>query len=162
MTNVEAKFVVKATKLPNEVGEALDGLAERRHLTPSALLRALVDRALSEAEGDAPRGPVETAVLAELEGLGYRQSPGRVAAALELARRLDSDPTNAAPNAGQLRLLLAELDMGAPTAVVDSVVMARLIRVFKVKGFAVVADDDGRRFSLVDDFDTVDFEGVLA
>ena len=52
------KFAVKATKLPIEVGEALDGLAERRQLTTSALLRALVDRAQSEAAGDTPRGPV--------------------------------------------------------------------------------------------------------
>ncbi len=162
MSNLEVKFVVKATKLPIEVGEALDGLAERRQLTTSALLRALVDRALSEAAGDTPRGPVESAVLTELEGLGYRQSPGRVAAALELARRLDNDPTNAAPNAGQLRLLMAELDGGAPTAVVlDSVVMARLLRVLRLAGFTVVAAD-GRRFTLADDFEPERFAGVLA
>ena len=159
--SIEAKFVVKATKLPVEVGEALDGLAERRQLTTSALLRALVDRALSEAAGDTPRGPVESAVLSELEGLGYRQSPGRVAAALELARRLDSDPTNAAPNAGQLRLLLGDLNAAAPTAtVLDSVVMARLLRVLRLSGFAVVAAD-GRRFTLADDFEPERFAGVL-
>jgi len=160
--SIEAKFVVKATKLPVEVGEALDGLAERRQLTTSSLLRALVDRALAEAAGDPPRGPVEAAVLAELEGLGYRQSPGRVAAALELARRLDKDPTNAAPNAGQLRLLMAELDDGgAPTAVVlDTVVMARLLRVLRLAGFTVVAAD-GRRFTLADDFEPDRFAGVL-
>jgi len=155
------KFAVKATKLPIEVGEALDGLAERRQLTTSALLRALVDRALSEAAGDTPRGPVESAVLSELEGLGYRQSPGRVAAALELARRLDSDPTNAAPNAGQLRLLLGDLNAAAPTAtVLDSVVMARLLRVLRLSGFTVVAAD-GRRFTLADDFEPERFAGVL-
>ncbi len=160
MRNLE-KFVVKATKLPIEVGEALDGLAERRQLTTSALLRALVDGALSEAAGDPPRGPVEAAVLAELEGLGYRQSPGRVAVALELARRLDVDPTNGAANAGQMRLLMAELDGGAPTAVVlDSVVMARLLRVLRLSGFAVVAAD-GRRFTLADDFEPERFAGVL-
>ncbi len=155
------RFVVKTTRLPLEVGEALDGLAERRQVTTSALLRSLVDRALSEAQGDAPRGPVETSILAEIEGLGYRSSPGRVATALELARRLDVDPTSGAQNAGQIRLLLEDLESAvATTAVVDTVVMARLLRVLRLSGFAVVAAD-GRAFTLAEDFDPDRFAGVL-
>ncbi len=155
------RFVVKTTRLPVEVGEALDGLAERRQLTASALLRALVDAALSEAQGAAPRGPVESAVLAEIEGLGYRSSPGRVATALELARRLDKDPTSGAQNAGQIRLLLEDLERAvSTTAVVDSVVMARMLRVLRLAGFTVVAAD-GRPFTLADDFEPERFAGVL-
>ncbi len=156
------RFVVKTTKLPLEVAEAFDGLAERRQVTASALLRSLVDRALAEAQGAAPRGPVETDVLAEIESLGYRQSPGRVAAALELARRLDVDPTSGAQNAGQIRLLLVDLENAVATtaARVDSVVMARFLRVLRLSGFAVVAAD-GRRFALADDFEPDRFAGVL-
>lgn len=161
MKNLD-RFVVKAARLPLEVGEALDALAERRSLTTSTLLRSLVDRALAEASGDPPRGVVEAAVLTELEGLGSRSSPGRVATALELARRLDKDPTSGAANASQIRLLLTDLNAAAPTAtVVDSVVMARLLRVLRLSGFAVVAAD-GRRFTLADDFDPERFAGVLA
>jgi len=160
MSNLD-RFVVKATKLPVDVAEALDGLAEQRHLTTSALLRSLVDGALAEASGDPPRGSVETAVLTGFEGLGYHQSPGRVAAALELARRMDSDPTSGAANASQLRLLLEDLESAvATTAVVDTVVMARILRVLRLHGFAVVAAD-GRRFTLADDFEPDRFAGVL-
>jgi len=155
------RFVIKTTRLPIEVGEALDGLAERRQLTTSALLRALVDLALAEAKGDTPRGPVESAVLAEIEGLGYRSSPGRVATALELARRLDKDPTSGAQNAGQIRALLEDLESAvATTAVIDSVSMAKWLRVLRLSGFTVVAAD-GRTFSLAEDFDRERFAGVL-
>lgn len=105
----ESKPVVMATKLPAGLRDQFVALAKARNLTPSTLLRRLVELELAGApDGDAP-GAVESAVVAEITERRGDVAGARAATAVNLSRRMDRDPTSGAQNAAQLRLLLAEL-----------------------------------------------------
>jgi hypothetical protein len=98
-----------ATKVPPAVRDDFFALAKRRNITPSALLRALVERELAGGADGEQAGEVEAAVLAELTDRGADVASARSQMAVNLARRMDRVPTSGAPNAAQLRILLAEL-----------------------------------------------------
>jgi hypothetical protein len=68
----------------------------------------LSSRELAGAPDDAV-GDVEAVVRAEITKRRGDVAGARSGAALDLARRMDRDPTSGAPNAEQLRLLLGEL-----------------------------------------------------
>jgi hypothetical protein len=105
----DSPVVAMATKLPVPLRDAFAALAKRRNVTPSALLRRLVEHELAGApDGDVP-GEVETAVRAEVAERIGDVDGARAAAAVNLARRMDRDPTSGAQNAAQLRLLLEQL-----------------------------------------------------
>jgi len=104
----DAAPVAMATKLPKGLRDAFVALAKRRNLTPSALLRRLVEFELAGRPDDVV-GEVEAAVRAEITERYGDLTASRSAAAVNLARRMDRDPTSGAPNAAQLRLLLADL-----------------------------------------------------
>ncbi len=52
---------------------------------------------------------METATRMEIERWGFAASEARVAAAFNLARRMDKDPTNGATHSREWRLLLDQL-----------------------------------------------------
>src|SRR5690242_3794398 len=106
MTN--GPVVALSTKLPVGTRDKLGALARRRNVTPSALLRQLVEVYLAGSGGDGETGDVENAVRAEFAEAGVDLGP-RHAVAVNLARRMDRDPTNGAAHARELRWLLAEL-----------------------------------------------------
>lgn len=163
MTAVE-KFTTRATKVPVEIAHALDALAEDRLMTPSALLRELVGAAVAGEVGNgstAAPGSVEAGVVVEIERAGYYGSEARVAAALNLARRVDTDPTNGAPNVSQLRALLDDLVGGRNAAVFDRTSWARLARRLRLAGFVVTEAATGRRFDPLMDWPEDGFEGLL-
>jgi hypothetical protein len=143
----DEKLTTLATKLPTGSRDAFVGLAKRRNLTPSALLRTLVDRELAGRPDDVV-GEVERATAAELVGRGYDESSARGAAALNLARRLDRDPTAGAANAAQLRALLTEMVPLVAVPEFTWLSWIRLSRAFKQRGWQVI-DADGNQFTLV-------------
>jgi hypothetical protein len=152
----EAKLVTLATKLPVVLRERFEELAERRQLTESALLRRLVERELSGGLAE-PVGEVEAAVAAELAQGGQSPRSARAAAALNLARRMDRDPTSGAANAGQLRHLLAELTPPRRALGFTKIAMLRLQRhLRRLGGWTIVrsADvpEDVPRFSIGEDW----------
>lgn len=142
-----ASLAVRSTKLPADVAARLDALADARHVSVSACLRALVEAAVAEDAREPGRGPVESEVLAEIEDMSGRVAPGRVAVALELARQLDSTRTNSPAVAGQIRLLLAEMRehsaAGAPRF--TRLHLLRLQLALAGLGFTLT-DDTGREF----------------
>src|SRR5664279_3213823 len=97
---------VVSARVPQSVASDLADLAEQVNLTVSGLLRTLIDRALAgDVGGDV--GPVEQATRDELAAAGVDDS--RAAIAINLAQRLDRDPTSAAPITTVLRRLLDSL-----------------------------------------------------
>jgi hypothetical protein len=139
------KFSTLTTKLPVELRDAFAALAKRRNLSASALLRSLVDRELA-GRPDHVVGDVEKAVADELSERG-RDHTSAGAAALNMARRIDRDPTAGAANTSQLRAPLAEL-VPVQTTVFDRLDWLKLSSEFKRHGWRVV-DGEGRRFDLV-------------
>jgi hypothetical protein len=96
-----------STKLPVPMRDKLLALARRRNVTPSALIRSLVESYLAGSIDD-EIGEVERAVRAEFEESDVE--PGsRPAMAVNLARRMDRDPTSGAQNARELRFVLLDL-----------------------------------------------------
>lgn len=149
-----AGVVVRSAKIPADLAERLDALAEHRRLTMSALLRSLIESAVAEDAGEPARGPVERQVLTEIEEMGYRGAPGRVAVALELARQLDGTRTNSPAVAGQIRMLLAEMrdHVGAASASkFNWLVMLRLQVQLTRLGFEIV-NAEGRGFDVAKDW----------
>lgn len=157
MTDVTAAQQARSTKLPPDLAEQLDQLAEDRRVSVSAFLRALIEGAVADAHGEPQRGEVERQVPAEIEEVGYRGAPGRIAVALELARHLDSTSANSPAVAAQIRMIMAELraemftHRGATTF--DSVVWFRLKAALRRLGFNIV-DGDGRPFDVSADWPT--------
>jgi hypothetical protein len=100
--------VALSTKLPVGTRDKLAALARRRNVTPSALLRQLVEVYLAGSVDDGETGDVERAVRAEFAEADVELGPQH-AVAVNLARRMDRDPTNGAAHARELRWLLAEL-----------------------------------------------------
>lgn len=150
-------FVAVATKIPAELREEFAALAKRRSVTPSALLRALIEHELAGAPDGGEAGEVERAVRAEIAERFGDVSEARAAAAVNLARRMDRSPASGAQNAAQLRSLLAEL-VPVATDGFDKLVMIRLLHVLRTHGFRVV-DDEGRAFSTAADW-TEEYERV--
>ncbi|WP_432886801.1 hypothetical protein ACQPYH_04190 [Kribbella sp. CA-245084] len=139
MVNRDEKLTTMATKLPTASKEAFEALARRRNVTPSALLRRLVEGELA-GRADWDRGEVERSTAEQLEL--YGGDPARSAAALNLARRLDRDPTAGAANAAQWRLLLSELIPVRSDGDVDAVTLMRFAVAFRRRGWRL-SDDVG-------------------
>jgi hypothetical protein len=104
-----ADVVVISTKVPAGLAARVEGVAATRLLSVSSLVRRALERELAACEAGEDAGPVETSARIEIERWGLTTSETRVAAALNLARRLDTDPTNGATHARELRLLLDDL-----------------------------------------------------
>jgi hypothetical protein len=98
-----------AAKVPTELAERVDGLAAAQLGSVSGLIRRLLERELAAEESGPDARPVELAARMEITSWGLTASETRVAAALNLARRLDIDPTNGATHARELRLLIDDL-----------------------------------------------------
>lgn len=129
-------------KLPLTLRDEAETVASRRRLTVSTLIRRLLEAAVVEAATGERIGEVEAAAREEIAAYGGLPSETRVAAALNLARRLDTDPTNGAAHARELRALLDELGgrrLGEYTPL--DVLQAR--RVLRLAGYRVV-DPGGR------------------
>jgi hypothetical protein len=136
-----------ATKLAGSVRDDFVELAKRRNVTPSALLRALVERELAGGADGEQAGEVETAVLAEIGDRGVDVESARAQVAVNLARRMDRVPTSGAPNAAQLRLLLAELvPYGASS--IDVVLWLRMCAQFRRRGWRII-DESGTAFDMI-------------
>ncbi|HZX05675.1 hypothetical protein [Kribbella sp.] len=104
----DEKLAVLATKIPASLKDSFESLAKLRTMTPSALLRRLVEDELAGAP-DYLQGQVERATAAHLAAYGIDESNARGMAALNMARRVDRDPVAGAANTAQLRGLLSEL-----------------------------------------------------
>jgi hypothetical protein len=143
------KLATIATKLPATLRDAFADLAKRRRLTPSRLLRSLVERELAGGPDDDGPGEVETATVAELTDRGADLSGARAAAAVNLARRMDRDPTSGAPNAAQLRQLLGELSPVLTSGDFDELTWIRLSASFRLRGWHLV-DEHGQSFAASD------------
>ena len=144
----QEKLSTLTTKLPRDLREQFAALAKRRNLTTSALLRSLVDRELAGRPDDVV-GDVERAVFDELTDRDQDHTSARAAAALNMARRLDRDPTAGAANAAQLRALLADLAPTTQLPAFDGVHWLRLSHQFRRRGWLVV-DETGHRFDIGD------------
>src|SRR3954452_19127011 len=81
---------------PADLGRRGETVANRRRLTVSTLIRRALEREVTEAATGDRIGPVEAPARQEIGAYGGQPSETRVAAALNLARRLDQDPTNGA------------------------------------------------------------------
>lgn len=140
--------VTMSTKLPASLRDQFVALGKIRGVTASALLRRLVELELAGAPDGEQPGEVECAVRDEItERLGD-VTGARAATAVNLARRMDRDPTSGAQNAGQLRHLLGEIAPPAkPGPAVDGLVWLKLSREFKYRNWQLV-DEDGDRFAL--------------
>lgn len=115
--------------------EDFEALSRRRVMTPSALLRRLVEEELA-GKADWERGEVEQATAAQLETYGIESSNARAAAALNMARRIDRDPTAGAANTGQLRALLSELGPATPAHDLNGLQFVRLRAALKLRGWS--------------------------
>ena len=129
-------------KVPLTLRDEAETVASRRKLTLSTLIRRLLERAVAEAATGEPLGEVETAAREEIAAYGGLPSETRVAAALNLARRLDQDSTNGAAHARELRALLDELG-GKRVDDFDALDVLRARRVLRLAGYTVV-DPQGR------------------
>lgn len=140
--------VTMSTKLPAALRDAFVALAKARGMTSSALLRRLIELELAGAPDGEQPGEVECAVRDEItERLGD-VTGARAATAVNLARRMDRDPTSGAQNASQLRFLLGEIAPPAkPGPAVDFLVWLKISREFKYRNWEIV-DEDGDRFAL--------------
>ena len=106
----EGPVAAVSTKLPVPTRDKLAALARRRNVTPSALIRSLVEAFLAGSIDDGEVGDVERAVRSEFED--SEVGPGsRPAMAINLARPMDRDPTLGAANARELRWLLTALKL---------------------------------------------------
>lgn len=157
------KLVTMATKLPGRLRDTFADLAKSRQMTPSALMRGLVERELAGG-ADGTTGEVEAAVGAEIVERGHAVTSARAATALNLARRMDRDPTSGAANALQLQRLLTELVPIERPLGFDQVAMLRLQGQLKQAGFLIVSEDavfdPGSRFKVNDDWRPV-FESCV-
>jgi hypothetical protein len=134
--------VAVATKVPAALRDEFAALAKRRGVTPSALLRALVEHELAGAPDGDDAGEVERAVRAEIAERYGDVSEARAATAVNLARRMDRAPTSGAQNAAQLRVLLAELAPMVGADGFDPLKMIRLQARLRRNGFGVFARAD--------------------
>jgi antitoxin component of RelBE/YafQ-DinJ toxin-antitoxin module len=143
-----ALTVAITAKVPLRLRDEAETVAARRNLTVSTLLRRLLEQAVAEAATGEPLGEVESAAREEIAAYaGTASSETRVAAALNLARRLDQDSTNGAAHARELRALLDEiggrrLDDATPL----DILQAR--RLLRLAGYTIV--DPGGRVTGVD------------
>jgi len=128
-------------KLPLTLRDEAETVASRRRLTVSSLIRRLLEAAVVEAATGEPVGEVEAAARAEIAAYyGGPPSETRVAAALNLARRLDTDPSNAPGHARELRALLDELG-GRRLEEFNPLDELTARRVLRLAGYRVVAPD---------------------
>ncbi|RYC14562.1 hypothetical protein [Nocardioides zhouii] len=117
-------------------------------MTASQYLRIALERALAEESGVIV-GAVETATRDQLDRLSEDlQGDLRAAVALELARRLDVDPSNGAQHARELGRLLTELEKTYLGSAVDRtpVEEIRSRRLLRLLGYGITAPD-GRQLS---------------
>lgn len=118
-----------STKPPVGMRDKLAALARRRNVTPSALIRGLVEAFLAGSIDDGEVGGVERAVRAEFED--SEVGPGsRPAMAVNLARRMDRDPTAGAANARELRWFLTVVPPCTPNCRRFAATVSRRRRVF--------------------------------
>lgn len=137
-----AAVTTVTARIPLQLHDEAATVASRRRLTMSSLIRRLLEREVIEAASGERIGDVEAGAREELSVKGVSPSETRAAAALNLARRLDTDPTNGAAHARELRALLDDLggqrlDDRCPLTELQ----AR--RVLRLAGYRVV-DPDGR------------------
>ncbi len=104
-----AAVTTVTAKVPLTLRDEAETVASRRRLTLSTLIRRLLEQEVIASATGERIGEVEAAVRDEIAAFGMVASESRVAAALNLARRLDTDPTNGASHARELRLLLDDL-----------------------------------------------------
>ncbi|TCC51279.1 hypothetical protein E0H75_14255 [Kribbella capetownensis] len=105
-------------------------------MTPSAVVRRMIEDELS-GRADWERGDVEQATAAYLELYGIDSTNPRAAAALNMSRRIDRDPTSGTPNTGQLRALLAELMPVHPEGDADALLLLKLSLSFRRRGWTL-------------------------
>jgi hypothetical protein len=135
------KLVVVAAKLPQAERSALDRLAADRLVTVSSLIRSLIIAALAEATGQEAPGDVELSVRARLESDYQASRDPRAQVLLNLARRLDTSSTGAAPIAAQVRALLDDLMPTADRAPrLDSVSLLRMSVRLAMEGVELLRD----------------------
>ena len=129
-----------AAKVPTVLAARFETLARRRRLTPSLLLRTLVEAELSSDESD-ERGPIESTTRARLELiLEAGALDPRASVACELARRLDVDPSNGAQHSRELMRLLDDLERDARGDDVDLTVLeeVRARRLLRHAGYGLI------------------------
>lgn len=93
-------------RLPCDTRKTFGLLARSRGMTPSGLLRSLIDQEIAGRPGTEP-GEVEAAVRFELSGRVIDSA--RAATAVNVARRLDRNPASGAANANALVAVLDQL-----------------------------------------------------
>lgn len=136
-----ADVTVISAKIPADLAAKVEDLASQRLVSSSALVRRALERELAlAAADDVEVGLVETAARTEIASWGFTASETRVAAALNLARRLDTDPTNGATHARELRALLDGL-AGASGNHYDAVDEAKARIVLRMAGYGVTKPD---------------------
>jgi len=137
-----ADVTVISAKIPVDLAAKVDDLAARRLVSSSALVRRALERelALAATADGVEVGPVEAAARTEIANWGFAASETRVATALNLARRLDTDPTNGATHARELRALLDSL-AGASTQQYDAVDEAKARIVLRMAGYGITKPD---------------------
>lgn len=125
-----------SAKVPIELHDAARALAKARRVSASSLLRMALERELRTAGP----GPVETATRARLaEELASEMWAPRALAAVELARRLDVDPSSGAGHSRELDRLLRDLDRDTAPTEPDAVDEARARVLLKRRGYVVTA-----------------------
>lgn len=139
------RYTTVSAKVPVDLAERFADYAESQLLSTSALLRQAMDRTLTDAAGADPVGLVEASLLREMESAGWRvANETMVAAALNLARRLDTDAANGAALAGQLRSIVEAMRPDPLVEKFDMVDEFRARRVLKLAGWTV---DPGQRLA---------------
>lgn len=147
---MSTQTTVVAAKIPVALAARLEESAKAQRLTTSLLLRRLIEREVDGEQDD--RGPIEATTRARLaELLPDVHLDPRAAVAIELARRLDVDPSNGAQHSRELSRLLEDVEIDrrrddAAESVLDEL---RARRVLKIAGYGVVAPD-GRELSAPD------------
>lgn len=150
-TGMETSGVVtRVSKIPADLAASFDAIADKRRITVSALLRSLIESAVAGDCGEPERGQVERQVLAEIEEIGSRVAPGRIAVALELARQLDNTRTNSPAVSAQIRMLLSEMreDSRASAVRFDRLIMLRLQVQLVMHGGYRILDESGHEFDI--------------
>ncbi|WP_327633667.1 hypothetical protein OHB24_27150 [Kribbella sp. NBC_00482] len=153
----EEKFAVLSAKLPAEIKELFEQLAERRSLTPSALLKRLVEAELA-GRADYEVGEVEAATRSTLEVRGVPLDGALAASALNVARRLDRDPSSGPANSAQHQRLMRELAPSATTEELDQLGLLRLTLSLRRRGWSLTDGIDRFQFT---DLEAAEREALL-
>lgn len=137
----DEKLAVLSAKLPVELKDLFEQLAARRNLTPSALLKRLVEAEIA-GRADYEVGDVEAATRSTLEDRGVSLETALAASALNVARRLDRDPSSGPANSAQHQRLMLALAPPTGSDAFDGVSLLRLSVGLRRRGFSLV-DESG-------------------